>query len=117
MALSKKAFGVQGFTATKGALTKDAMEISKALEYLKHAPFKEGVVKKVLQRGSQPLVDELQQQYIKGDPTGMGGDIGIFIDVVPAKRRLDAVYIGPAKKISKGWKLWYIMNWGHAVVN
>lgn len=94
-------------------MSKDAREIAKALEYLKYAPLKEGVIKRVLTVGAEPMRAELQQLYISADKTGMGGRLGIYIDIQPARRRLDTVYIGPAKKISKGWQLWYLFNYGH----
>lgn len=115
MALSKRYFGVQGFNQIKSTISKDTREISKALEFLKYAPLKEGKIKEILTKGGEPLRAEVQQLYLKGDPSGMSGRVGIFVDIQPAKRRLDTVYIGPAKKISRGWKLWSILNYGHAV--
>ena len=114
MSISKKALGVQGFKNPKESLSRDAKEIADALKFLSYAPFKDGKIKQVLIKGSEPLRAEIQTMYAQDDPTGVGGGkVGIFIDTVAARRRLDTVYIGPNKKISRGWKLWYILNWGH----
>lgn len=114
MSVSKKYFGVQGYKEVKTTISKDVREVAKALEFLKYAPLKEGKIKEILTKGGEPLRAEVQQQYVKSDPTGMNGDVGIFVEIRPARRKLDTVYIGPAGRISKGWKLWYVLNYGHA---
>lgn len=111
MSISKKKFGVQGYKNPKAVLTGQAIELARALEYLKHSPLKDGTMRKILKDGSEPLRAQLQKEYLATDPTGMAGRSFPNVIVKIGRRRFDRVYVGPDTRVA-GWKLWSILQWG-----
>jgi hypothetical protein len=100
-------------TNPKEIMRSQALLIAEAIKSIGNTPFENGTVSNVLKKGTEPLRLELQHLYMKGDPTGIGGSVGIYVDIQKGKKKKkETVYIGPSKRISRGWQLWYILNWG-----
>jgi hypothetical protein len=93
-------------------LRKQQVEMAKVFKFLATAPLKEGAVKRVLAKAGIPLSQELQNEYLKADPTKFGGDISILVKVKAQTKRLNVVYVGPDTKYGEGWRLWHILNFG-----
>ena len=68
-----------------------------------------------LKLGSKVLEDSLQLNYLKADPSGMGGRVSINVGIYKTKgtnKTKSYFIIGPGYKNSKGWQVWHLLNYG-----
>lgn len=114
MAISKRIYGVQGFKSQKMTIEMQAKKLSDDIRFLFYNTWlNDKQVKDILAKGSEPMRNELQQQYLAADPTGMQGSVANYIIIKnKGKKRFGTIYIGPDTKISRGWRVWWLLNWG-----